>query len=66
MKIKYFEDTDTLYIEFSQVKAVERKDLVRNTMVDPDSGGNICAGSSAGSRRLSISSAFLDPKAAAG
>jgi uncharacterized protein YuzE len=27
MKIKYFEDTDTLYIEFRAVEVAETKDL---------------------------------------
>ena len=42
MKIKYFRDTDTLYIEFRAGEIVETKDLDENTQVD-DRGGNICA-----------------------
>jgi len=43
MKIKYFQDTDTLYIEFRAGDVVETKDLDENTQVDVDRGGNICA-----------------------
>ena len=43
MKIKYFEDTDTLYIEFRSAEVAETKDLDENTQLDIDSGGNICA-----------------------
>lgn len=43
MKVKYFKDTDTLYIEFSGQKIVETKDLDENTVLDLDSEGNICA-----------------------
>ncbi|MGF1614260.1 MAG: DUF2283 domain-containing protein [Gammaproteobacteria bacterium] len=43
MKIKYFEDTDTLYIEFRDSDVVESKDLDENTTLDVDSGGNVCA-----------------------
>ena len=42
MKIKYFQDTDTLYIEFKSVKVVETKDLDENTLLDLDREGNIC------------------------
>jgi uncharacterized protein YuzE len=43
MKIKYFEDTDTLYIEFRQAAILETKDLDENTILDFDREGNICA-----------------------
>ena len=43
MKIKYFQDTDTLYIEFRTGAATETKDLDENTQVDLDRAGNICA-----------------------
>ena len=43
MKIKYFRDTDTLYIEFRAGEIVENKDLDEDTQVDVDRGGNICA-----------------------
>ena len=43
MKIKYFEDTDTLYIEFRQTAVLETKDLDEDTILDLDHDGNICA-----------------------
>ena len=42
MKIKYFLDTDTLYIEFRAVEVAETRDLDENTLLDLDSNGNIC------------------------
>lgn len=42
MKIKYFQDTDTLYIEFRAAEVAETKDLDENTLLDLDSKGNIC------------------------
>ena len=43
MKIKYFQDTDTLYIEFKPGSVVETKDLDENTQLDVDGQGKICA-----------------------
>ena len=43
MKIKYFSDTDTLYIEFRDSDIVESKDLDENTILDLDAEGNVCA-----------------------
>jgi uncharacterized protein YuzE len=43
MKMNYFKDTDTLYIEFSSDEIVETRDLDENTLVDVDEEGNICA-----------------------
>jgi len=43
MKVKYFKDTDTLYIEFNAQNIAETKDLDENTILDLDSNGNICA-----------------------
>ena len=43
MKVKYFQDTDTLYIEFRAGEVAETKDLDENTQLDLDRGGNICA-----------------------
>lgn len=43
MKIKYFRDTDTLYIEFRQVDVKETRDLDENTLLDLDADGNLCA-----------------------
>ena len=42
MKIKYFRDTDTLYIEFRAVEVTETKDLDENTLLDVDCDGNVC------------------------
>jgi uncharacterized protein YuzE len=42
MKIKYFQDTDTLYIELRAVDGAETKDLDENTILDLDRSGNIC------------------------
>jgi uncharacterized protein YuzE len=41
MKIQYFQDTDTLYIEFKAVEVVETRDLDENTLLDLDRAGNI-------------------------
>jgi len=43
MKVKYFQDTDTLYIEFRSGGIVKTKDLDENTQLDVDAEGNICA-----------------------
>jgi len=43
MKIKYFRDTDTLYIEFKSGDIVETRDLDENTQLDLDRNGNIRA-----------------------
>jgi uncharacterized protein YuzE len=43
MTVKYFESTDTLYIEFNGNGIVESKDLDENTILDMDSNGNVCA-----------------------
>lgn len=42
MKIKYFADTDTLYIEFRRVAVAESRDLDENTILDLDAEGEIC------------------------
>ena len=43
MKIQYFTDTDTLYIEFQARPVAETKDLDENTVLDVDADGNVCA-----------------------
>ena len=43
MKIRYFSDTDTLYIEFRNLAVAETRDLDENTLLDLDADGNICA-----------------------
>ncbi len=42
MKIRYFQDTDTLYIEFKENQVAETRDLDENTLLDVDRDGNIC------------------------
>jgi uncharacterized protein YuzE len=43
MRIRYFSNTDTLFIEFRDLPVAETRDLDENTMLDVDSQGNICA-----------------------
>ena len=43
MKVRYFEETDTLFIEFRDAPSAETRDLDENTQLDVDSQGNICA-----------------------
>ena len=43
MNIKYFQDTDTLYIEFRKGEVAETRELDENTLLDVDSEGNIVA-----------------------
>ena len=42
MKITYFQDTDTLYIELRAAGVAETRDLDENTLLDLDSDGHIC------------------------
>jgi len=39
MQIKYFEDTDSLYIQFNNNRVAETKDLDRDTIMDLDKDG---------------------------
>ncbi len=43
MKVKYFADTDTLYIEFRLGDVAETRELDENTLLDVDTNGEICA-----------------------
>lgn len=43
MNIKYFQDTDTLYIEFRKGEVTETRDLDENTLLDVDAAGQIVA-----------------------
>ncbi len=43
MNIKYFQDTDTLYIEFRKAAVAESRDLDENTLLDVDAAGDIVA-----------------------
>jgi len=41
MKIKYFRDTDTLLLTFTENDVVETRDLSENVLLDLDENGNI-------------------------
>ena len=43
MRIRYFEGTDTLLIEFKEAPVAETRDLDENTVIDLDALGNICS-----------------------
>jgi uncharacterized protein YuzE len=43
MKIQYFQDTDTLYIELRPGPVAETRDFDENTLLDLDQDGNVCA-----------------------
>ena len=43
MKVQYFKDTDTLYIEFRGDRIVESRELDERTIMDVDAEGNVCA-----------------------
>lgn len=43
MKVKYFQDTDTLHIEFRAGNIVETRDLDEDTLLEIDGQGRVCA-----------------------
>lgn len=43
MKVKYFQDTDTLYVEFRGDDITQTKDLDENTVLDLNAAGDVCA-----------------------
>ena len=43
MKIKYFRDTDTLYIELWPAEVDETRDLNEDTLLELDGDGRLCA-----------------------
>ncbi len=43
MKIRYFEDTDTLYIELKAGIVADTRDLDENTLVEVDDNGQMLA-----------------------
>jgi len=43
MRVRYFQDTDTLLIEFREAPVAETRDLDENTVLDLDAKGNICS-----------------------
>ena len=43
MKIKYFSDTDTALVEFSDLEVAETKEINENIYIDLDPSGNLVA-----------------------
>ncbi len=43
MKVKYFQDTDTLYLEFRADRIAKARDLDEDTMLELDDQGCVCA-----------------------
>ena len=43
MKIQYFPDTDTVYLQLTDNEVVETRDLNENTILDLDADGNLVA-----------------------
>ena len=43
MKVRYYTDTDTLYIEFRDRPVAETRDLDEDTILDLDADGRVCA-----------------------
>ncbi|HEX6384630.1 MAG TPA: DUF2283 domain-containing protein, partial [Anaerolineae bacterium] len=43
MKIQYFPDTDTVYMELTDREVVETIDLNENTVIDLDANDNVVA-----------------------
>ena len=43
MKIKYFQDTDTLSVELCSAEVDETRELDENTLLDLDCEGRLCA-----------------------
>jgi uncharacterized protein YuzE len=41
MKVKYFSDTDTAHVEFSDKEVYETKEISENINIDVDEKGNI-------------------------
>ena len=58
MKITYFQDTDTLYLEFNNNPIVETQEINENSLVDLDKNGNICAITLEQARSLTALNAF--------
>lgn len=42
MKLKYFPETDTLYIELREAEILETRDVDENTQIDVDAQGAVC------------------------
>ena len=41
MKVQYFKETDTLYIELSEAKSVESEEIADGIVIDYDAKGNV-------------------------
>jgi uncharacterized protein YuzE len=41
MKVKYFPDTDTLLVSFSDKKIVDSRDLNENVLIELDNNGHV-------------------------
>lgn len=41
MKIRYFADTDTLYVQLNEREVVDTQELNENTLLDLDAEGNL-------------------------
>jgi len=41
MKVRYFQDTDTLLVDFSDRQAAETRDLNEDVLVELDEGGRV-------------------------
>jgi len=65
MKVRYFPDTDTLWIELQDADIAETRDLDENTLVDVDADGNVCAITvEHASRRMDVSGVSFETVAA--
>jgi len=42
MKLTYFKDTDTLYIELRDAQVLQTRDVDESTQVDLDADGQLC------------------------
>jgi uncharacterized protein YuzE len=42
VKVRYFQNTDTLYIEFRPLEVAETRDFDEDTLLDLDAEGRIC------------------------
>lgn len=41
MIVKYFKDTDTMYVQFADGEVVETREINENTLIDLDARGNL-------------------------
>jgi uncharacterized protein YuzE len=43
MKVRYFTDTDALWIELRPSPTIETRDVDKDTLVEVDAAGSVCA-----------------------